>query len=54
MSQGSWAERPDEEILAMIQTGETGWETMVPTKVAALIKEKCLFGYPMERMEFEY
>lgn len=42
------------EILAMIRTGETGWETMVPTKVAALIKEKCLFGYPMERMEFEY
>ncbi len=42
------------EVLAMLQHGETGWEAMVPAKVAALIKEKCLFDYPSERMEFEY
>ncbi len=38
----------------MIQQGEAGWESTVPPKVAALIKEKCLFGYPAEQIEFEY
>jgi hypothetical protein len=42
------------EVLSQIQTGDGGWESLVPTKVAALIKEHCLFGYPSERMEFEY
>jgi hypothetical protein len=42
------------EVLHMLQTGEEGWEKMVPTQVANLIKEKYLFGYPAERMEFEY
>ncbi len=42
------------EVLKMLRSGESGWEAMVPTKVAALIKQKCLFGYPSERMEFEY
>lgn len=40
--------------LQMLQNGETGWEQMLPPKVAALIKEQCLFGYPAEKMEFEY
>ena len=38
----------------MIENDEEGWERMVPSKVAALIKEKCLFGFPYQRMEFEY
>lgn len=42
------------EVLSQIQTGDGGWESLVPSKVAALIKEHCLFGYPSERMEFEY
>jgi len=33
------------DVLAKIQRGESGWETMVPEKVAATIKERCLFGY---------
>lgn len=42
------------QVLQMIQQGETGWENMVPSKVSALIKEKCLFGYPAEQIEFDY
>ncbi len=42
------------QVLHMIQQGESGWEEMVPSKVAKLIKEKYLFGYPYEQMEFEY
>lgn len=42
------------QVLQMLQATESDWETMVPSKVANLIKEKCLFGYPSERMEFEY
>lgn len=42
------------QVLQMIQQGETGWESMVPPKIANLIKEKCLFGYPSEQLEFEY
>ncbi|MCB0623625.1 MAG: TonB-dependent receptor [Saprospiraceae bacterium] len=42
------------DVLAQVKTGESGWEAKVPSKVADLIKEKCLFGYPVQRMEFEY
>jgi hypothetical protein len=42
------------EVLQMLREGEKGWEAMVPSKVAGLIKQECLFGYPSERMEFEY
>ena len=34
------------QVLQMIRDNEKGWEHSVPTKVAKLIKEKCLFGYP--------
>jgi hypothetical protein len=33
------------DVLAKIQNGESGWESGVPVKVAALIKERHLFGY---------
>jgi hypothetical protein len=43
----------DEEVLSifsteafkMIKNGDTNWESMVPTFVDQIIKEKCLFGY---------
>ncbi|MEM6523703.1 MAG: TonB-dependent receptor [Bacteroidota bacterium] len=34
-----------DNVLAMIKSGEDGWESMVPRKVSAAIKEKSLFGY---------
>lgn len=42
------------QVLQMIKEDEKGWDKLVPSKVAKLIKEKCLFGYPSEQMEFEY
>ena len=42
------------QVLQMIKDDEKGWEKLVPSKVANLIKEKCLFGFPYEQMEFEY
>lgn len=42
------------EVLRQIRRGSAGWENMVPPKVARIIKEKHLFGYPVEQMEFEY
>ncbi len=42
------------QVLAMLRNGESDWENMVPPKVAKLIKEKYLFGYPCEILEFEY
>ena len=42
------------QVLQMIQTNETGWDTMVSGKVAKLIKERQLFGFPVEQVEFEY
>ena len=42
------------QVLQMIQTNENGWDAMVSTKVAKLIKERQLFGFPVEQVEFEY
>ena len=41
-------------VLEMIAQSEEGWEQMVPTRVANLVKEKCLFGYPTASVEFAY
>ncbi len=41
-------------VLEMIAHSEEGWEQMVPAKVANLVKEKCLFGFPAQSLEFEY
>ena len=41
-------------VLEMLQTDEKDWEKMVPGKVAQLIKEKYLFGFPVEQLEFNY
>jgi hypothetical protein len=42
------------QVLQMVKDGEKGWEQLVPSKVARMIKQKCLFGYPYEQIEFEY
>ena len=34
------------DVLAMIKSGDSGWEIMVPPQVAAIIKERKLLGYP--------
>lgn len=41
-------------VLEMIANDEEGWERLVPSKVVRLIKEKCLFNYPTQRLEFDY
>jgi hypothetical protein len=42
------------EVLQQIRQGDSGWEELVPKKVAELVKEQFLFGYPCEKLEFEY
>ncbi len=42
------------EVLRMLRNNEDGWESMVPSQVANLIREKYLFGFPAEQMEFDY
>ena len=42
------------DVLEMLKQDEAGWENLVPTKVAKLIKSKLLFGFPVQKMEFEY
>jgi hypothetical protein len=33
------------DVLNKIQTGTPGWETMLPEKAAAVIRERRLFGW---------
>jgi hypothetical protein len=35
-------------VLQLIKQGAEGWEQFVPTEVAAMIKARCLFGYPRQ------
>ncbi len=35
-----------DDLLSQIQSGESGWEQLVPERVAAMIKANCLFDYP--------
>jgi hypothetical protein len=42
------------QVLAMIKAGSSEWEKMVPAKIVSIIKKKCLFGYPIESLDFEY
>ena len=37
-----------DDVLHQIQSGEAGWEELVPLSVVKLVKENCLFGYPCE------
>jgi len=38
-----------DKVLQLIKQGVEGWEEYVPVEVAAMIKERCLFGYACER-----
>jgi hypothetical protein len=33
------------DVLRLIRSGDPAWEKMVPDQVAALIRERCMFGY---------
>ncbi len=35
-----------DQVLAMVKSGEPGWEDLVPDSVAEIIKDRCLFGFP--------
>lgn len=35
-----------DNVLELIKSGAEGWEELVPSEVAVVIKERCLFGYP--------
>ena len=37
-----------DKVLSMIESGEDGWEKMVPNRVADSIKANHLFNYPYE------
>lgn len=37
-----------DNVLAMIKSGQDGWEKMVPKSVEEKIKDNCFFGYPCE------
>jgi len=37
-----------DNVLAMIKSGQEGWEKMVPKSVEEKIKDNCFFGYPCE------
>jgi len=41
-------------VLELLQNDSDDWEKFVPAKVSKLIKEKNLFGFPVDHMEFEY
>ncbi|HEY6901603.1 MAG TPA: hypothetical protein VI233_13205 [Puia sp.] len=38
-----------DKVLHMIKQREEGWEEYVPAEVAAMIKDRCLFGYVCEK-----
>ena len=42
------------DVLQKIRNGESGWEEMVPEQVATLVKQKQLFGFPVQQIEFDY
>lgn len=42
------------DVLQKIRNNESGWEELVPARIAQLIREKNLFGFPLEQKVFEY
>ncbi len=42
------------EVLKLLRSDDYGWDKMVPRNVAMLIRDKCLFNFPCQRLEFEY
>ena len=42
------------DVIRLLKNDEGSWEQMVPKRVAELIKAKNLFGFPCEKVEFDY
>jgi hypothetical protein len=42
------------QVLRMIHHDDEGWDELVPEKVAKLVRQKYLFGFPAERLVFAY
>lgn len=42
------------DVLRLLRADEGNWQQFVTPQVANLIREKCLFGFPCQRLEFEY
>jgi len=42
------------EVLALVQSDNGEWEKLVPEKVAKVIKQQFLFGFPSQKLEFKY
>jgi len=42
------------EVLRMLRNNEAEWTDWVPSRVADFIRDKSLFGYPLQSIEFEY
>ncbi len=42
------------EVLRLLRADEEGWDKNVPAEVADVIRDKCLFGFPCETMQFKY
>jgi len=42
-----------QKVLEMIQAGEDGWQKMLPAKLADLVIQKQMFGYPNRKIEVE-
>jgi len=42
-----------DELLSSIQRGESGWEKFLPDKVADIIKNNCLFGFPCSKEQLQ-
>ena len=42
------------EVFSMVQSDAGDWEKMVPEKIAKVIKQQYLFGFPKEKLEFKY
>lgn len=43
-----------QEVLQLLRGDHPDWDKYVPDVVAKYVREKCLFGFPCQRMEFEY
>ena len=42
------------DVLRMLRADEGNWRSLVSAQVANLIQDNCLFGFPCQRLEFEY
>ncbi len=46
----AWLSIRPERVLSLIQSGDASWESMVPPKVAQIVKDKSLFGLKASKL----